>query len=71
VLALGSWLYRLQYGIWHMLSGGLGSQPDFSGWFDRAMVVGFYLPWLVALEVWLRWRRAVPRRRLTGGAVRG
>lgn len=54
VLALGSWLYRLHYGLWHAATGGLWSAPDFSGAFDKVQLVAFYLPYLAALELWLR-----------------
>lgn len=53
-LALGSRLYRLHYGLWHLATGGLWSAPDFSGAFDKVQLVGFYLPYLAALELWLR-----------------
>lgn len=54
VLALGSWLYRVHYGIWEVATGGLWSQPDFLGGFDIAQTVLFYLPYLLLLEVFLR-----------------
>lgn len=54
VLALGSWLFRLHYALWYAATGGLWSEPDFSGAFDRAQMVAFYLPYLLALELWLR-----------------
>lgn len=60
VLALGSWLYRVHYGIWELLTGGLGTAPDFSGPFDRVQVFAFYVPYLLALEWWLR-RGSGPR----------
>jgi hypothetical protein len=58
VLALSSWLYRVHYGLWFLVTGGLGSEPDFSGLFDRVQVFAFYLPYLLALEIWLRRTRA-------------
>ncbi len=54
VLALGSWLYRVHYAIWSITTGGLWTQPDFSGGFDRLQVFAFYVPYLVLLEIWLR-----------------
>lgn len=61
VLAVGSYLYRLHYGLWFLATGGIGVD-DFQGPFDRAMVWAFYLPYLAALELWfLSGRR--PRRR--------
>ena len=62
ILALGSWLYRVHYGLWYMITGGAYTSPDFSGAFDVAQTVMFYLPYLVLLELWLRWRgRVAPR----------
>ncbi|MEX0339724.1 MAG: DUF2306 domain-containing protein [Arenibacterium sp.] len=54
VLALGSWLYRVHYAIWEISTDGLGSRPDFTGIFDQVQVFGFYLPYLLLLELWLR-----------------
>lgn len=55
VLAIASWLYRVQYGLWYAATGGLASTPDFTGAFDRVQVWAFFLPWLALLELWL-WR---------------
>jgi hypothetical protein len=57
VLAIGSWLYRLHYGLWHLATGGAASAPDFSGAFDRVQLVAFYAPYLLALEAWFALRR--------------
>lgn len=57
VLAIGSWLYRLHYVLWHALTGGAWSEPDFTGAFDRAQMVAFYLPYLLAVEIHLWTRR--------------
>lgn len=54
VLALGSWLYRLHYALWYAATGGLASEPDFSGAFDQVALWAFFLPYLLALEGWLR-----------------
>ena len=68
VLGLGSWLYRLHYGLWFGITCsisdatcGMGVESDFSGLFDRIQVWAFFLPYLAALEVWLR-RRPRPIR---------
>ncbi|PWJ17028.1 DUF2306 domain-containing protein [Jannaschia seohaensis] len=58
-LAIGSWLYRVQYGLWYAATGGLASTEAFDGAFDRAMFVGFFLPQLLLLELYLR-RRPAP-----------
>ncbi|MEM7489560.1 MAG: DUF2306 domain-containing protein [Pseudomonadota bacterium] len=64
-LAIGSWLYRVQYGLWYAATGGARSTPQFDGPFDQAMFVGFFLPHLLLLEIYLRRRAHVepaPRR---------
>ncbi len=53
-LAIGSWLYRVSYGLWYLATGGLWSTPDFSGAFDLVMNFAFYLPFLIGLEIYLR-----------------
>ncbi len=64
VLAIGSFLYRLHYGLWSLATGGLWSEPDFSGVFDRVQVFAFYLPYLLALEaLFLLQRRRTRLRR--------
>lgn len=57
VLAIGSWLFRVHYGLWFLITDGLGSNAGLTGPFDRVQVVAFYLPYLLALEIWLRWQR--------------
>lgn len=64
VLALGSWIYRVHYGIWYATTCaigpdicGLGARSDFSGPFDIVQMFAFYLPYLVVLE-WILRRRA-------------
>ncbi|WP_170789566.1 DUF2306 domain-containing protein [Ruegeria lacuscaerulensis] len=52
-LALGSWLYRVHYTIWYLLTGGLGSEPDFSGPFDLVQNFAFYVPYLMAVQLWI------------------
>ncbi|MCE6969995.1 DUF2306 domain-containing protein [Cereibacter sphaeroides] len=54
ILALGSWIYRMHYGLWHAFTGGAGMQDDFGGIFDRIQVFAFYLPYLMVLELALR-----------------
>ncbi|MEL7183579.1 MAG: DUF2306 domain-containing protein [Pseudomonadota bacterium] len=58
-LAIGSWLYRVFYGLWVVTMGEVAMAPDFSGAFDRAMVLGFFVPQLILLELYLRRGRAV------------
>lgn len=57
-LAIGSWLYRVHYGLWYLATDGLWSNPDFTGAFDLFQNVGFYLPYLIGVEVYLRRRPA-------------
>lgn len=51
VLAIGSWLYRVHYGIWFATTGGVASNLDFTGLFDQIQVFAFYLPYLLLLEL--------------------
>lgn len=54
-LAIASWLYRVQYGLWYLATDGLWSTPEFSGGFDLVMNFGFYLPHLIGVEIYLRY----------------
>lgn len=61
VLALGSWIYRVHYGLWYGTTCtigpevcGLGARPDFSGPFDIIQMFAFFLPYLLVLEWILR-----------------
>ncbi|MDG2535316.1 DUF2306 domain-containing protein [Sphingomonas sp. HITSZ_GF] len=56
-LAIGSWLYRMDYGFWFLAFGKAGHTPDFRGGFDLAMDFAFYLPNLAIAELFLRARR--------------
>ena len=59
-LAIGTWLYRMDYGFWIMATDGLGHTHTFSGLFDKIMAFFFYLPNLLVVEIFLRARsRAV------------
>lgn len=60
-LAIGSWLYRMDYGFWLLLADGAGHLPDFHGPFDRVMAFFFYLPNLLVAEVFIRSRSYKPR----------
>jgi hypothetical protein len=57
-LAIGSWLYRMEYGFWLLLTHGAGHTKDFSGLFDKVMVFFFYVPNLLVVEALLRAPRA-------------
>lgn len=63
ILALASWLYRVHYGIWDIATGGIGSNPAFSGPFDIVQVFAFYVPYLL-LHAWFWQRRSSVRHQL-------
>jgi hypothetical protein len=56
-LAIGSWLYRMDYGFWRLLAGGVGHTKRFDGWFDMIMVFWFYLPNLAVAEFFIQGRQ--------------
>jgi hypothetical protein len=56
-LAIGSWLYRMEYGFWIALTGNIGHTKDFHGPFDVFMAFFFYLPNLLVVQLMLRGRR--------------
>lgn len=56
-LTVGSWLYRMEYGAWHVLTGGIGIESGFSGWFDAIMMFFFYVPNLLVAELFIRSRQ--------------
>lgn len=60
-LAIGSWLYRMDYGFWFLATGGAGHTADYRGGFDFVMDVAFYLPNLIVAEAFIR-ARAAPGR---------
>lgn len=70
-LAIGSWLYRMDYGFWLLLSDGWGHTEDFRGPFDIVMAFFFYLPNLLVVEAFIRARRktASPALRLLAAGV--
>ena len=52
-LAIGSWLYRMDYGFWFMVTDRLGHNSDFTGVFDYFMDFFFYLPNLLVAEIFI------------------
>jgi hypothetical protein len=60
VLILGSYLYRVHYGINYAAFGGVATNDAFTGTFDLVQNVAFYLPYLAILEIWLRLTRSRP-----------
>jgi hypothetical protein len=59
-LAIGSWLYRMDYGFWLIAAHRIGHRPDFRGPFDIVMAFFFYLPNLALTELLLRSRASRP-----------
>jgi len=53
-LAIGSWLYRMDYGFWFQLANGIGHGHNFSGPFDHIMAFFFYIPNLLVAELFIR-----------------
>jgi hypothetical protein len=70
-LSIGSWLYRMDYGFWLLLTGGAGHTPDFRGPFDLVMSFFFYVPNLLVAEAYIRGRgiTAPPALRLVAAGV--
>ena len=55
-LAIGSWLYRMDYGLWLMAADWIGHTDQFDGWFDYIMSFFFYVPNLIIVELMIRTR---------------
>ncbi|CAN5231260.1 DUF2306 domain-containing protein [soil metagenome] len=53
-LAIGSWLYRIDYGFWYLLAGAAGHTKSFDGWFDAVMDFFFFIPNLMVAELVIR-----------------
>ncbi|MEZ0611762.1 DUF2306 domain-containing protein [Fibrella sp. WM1] len=70
-LTIGSWLYRMDYGFWLLLTDGLGHTNTFSGPFDQIMAFFFYVPNLLVVEVFCRARarKATPALKLSAAFV--
>ncbi|MCC5984780.1 MAG: DUF2306 domain-containing protein [Rhodobacteraceae bacterium] len=62
VLVMGSLIFRLHYALWFSLTDGLGSNAQLTGPFDQVQYFAFYIPYLAALELWLRRRNSDGRR---------
>lgn len=56
-LVVGSWLYRIEYGLWFSAFGEAGHTDSFNGAFDYFMAFAFYLPNLAVAELFIRARR--------------
>lgn len=53
-LAIGSWLYRMDYGFWFLLADKAGHNNTFTGAFDYVMAFLFYIPNLLVAEIFIR-----------------
>lgn len=56
-LAIGSWLYRMDYGFWHIIAHAAGHTRAFDGPFDFVMFFFFYVPNLIIAEAFIRARQ--------------
>jgi hypothetical protein len=58
-LAIGSWLYRIGYGLFFAIGGAEnpGHTTDFTGWYDHIMNWAFFVPPLIVAEMFVRARR--------------
>lgn len=68
-LVIGSWLYRIDYGFWVVLTDAVGHTDQFDGWFDHVMAFAFYLPNLAVAELYLRARPESPSTALRVSAT--
>lgn len=68
-LAIGSWLYRMDYGFWFLLTDRLGHESDFTGPFDYFMDFFFYLPNLIIAEIFIGRYRIAGTRAAKGFAT--
>jgi Predicted membrane protein (DUF2306) len=59
-LVIGSWLYRMEYGLWLKLAGGIGHPRGFDGPFDLVMDFFFFVPNLIAAEMLIRRGQSPP-----------
>lgn len=74
-LAIGSWLYRIGYGLFFAIMGAEdpGHTATFDGWFDYVMDWAFFVPPLIIAEMFIRARRtgATTAGRMGATAVLG
>jgi hypothetical protein len=70
-LAIGSWLFRLDYGLWLKAIHGLGHSHSYRGPFDQVMAFFFYVPNLLIAEMIIRWREPSSRSRVALNVVTG
>src|SRR6201991_2099468 len=72
-LGIGSWLFRMDYGIWLKLIGGFGHHSHtYDGPFDKIMSFFFYVPNLAIAELIIRRRgetRTQPARTIRSASI--
>ncbi|MEM9835744.1 MAG: DUF2306 domain-containing protein [Bacteroidota bacterium] len=72
-LAIGSWLYRMDYGFWFLFTGGWGHTGTFDGPFDYFMDWWFYVPNLLVAEVFIAkrafFRSSIAKWVASGGLI--
>jgi len=71
-LAIASWLYRMEYGLWFLVADNAGHTDDFRGAFDYFMDFFFYVPNLIIVELMIRARDnqgGVRFRKLASGVM--
>lgn len=56
-LAIASWLYRMDYGLWELLANLKGHTDDYRGSFDTLMNFFFFIPNLILIECYIRIQR--------------
>lgn len=65
VLAIGSWVYRVHYGIWALAGFAPKGEVTFDTTFDLVQNFAFYLPYLVMLELWFRFEMVRDQRAIS------
>jgi hypothetical protein len=66
-LAIGSWLFRMDYGLWLSVTHRLGHTKSFDGPFDIVMAYFFYVPNLIGAEIIIR--TPIDRMQRAGRAI--
>lgn len=61
-LAIASWLYRMEYGMWFAFFERAGHTENFTGYFDQVMSFFFYIPNLIVVQHLTRSRGDDPSR---------
>jgi hypothetical protein len=60
VLAIASWLYRIEIGFWIWWNDSfVGHTPDYQGYMDYILEYAFYVPGLLLLEWYFRTKKSL------------